>query len=125
MDIKATAQKLRSLKLQNDKFVNDLETEAENERQIGIEKITGDIVSQLKLDVKHEGDKVKALDTAVKSLVNFIERGGVVDLIAPNDDEEPEEGHVGKYEKLRVTFEKIRQLEHDMTLLEYDALKEA
>lgn len=125
MDIKVTAQTLRGLQLQNDKLATDLETEAENEKQAGIERIAGDVAAQLTPNSKQKAEKIKLLETSVKSLVNFIERGGVVDLIAPNDDEEPEEGHEGKYEKLRVTFEEIRRLEHNMELLEYDALKDA
>lgn len=117
IDIRKKAEELRGLKLKNDKLANELEKEAENEKKDGIEEITGSIVSQLKIKPNGEGDKVKALDTAVKNLVNFIEKGGVVDFIIPEDEET--EGEEDKNSELRVAFQEIRQLEKKIELLEH------
>jgi len=119
LDIKTKAEELRGLKMKNDKFAKDLEKEAENEKKSGIEEITSEVVKTLKIKKDGEGDKVKALDTAVKNLVNFIEKGGVVDFIIPEEEEEPEEGEEKKNEELRIAFQEIRQLEKKLALIEH------
>lgn len=116
LDIRKKAEELRGLKLKNDKFAKDLEKEADVEKKSGIEEITSDVAKQLELK-EGEGDKIKALDTAVKNLVNFIEKGGIVDFIVP-DDGEPEEGKERANEALRVAFQQIRLLEKKLVLLE-------
>ena len=117
LDVRIKAEELKSLKLKNGKFAKDLEKEAENEKKAGIEEITGEVAKQLGLK-EGEGDKVKALDTAVKNLVNFIEKGGVVDFVIPESEGE-EEGDGGENEQLRVAFEEIRRLEKKVALLEH------
>lgn len=118
LDIKTKAEELRGLKMKNNKFANDLEKEADNEKKLGIEEITGEVVKKLKIKKDGEGDKVKALDTAVRNLVNFIEKGGIVDFIIP-EEEEPKEGEEKKNEDLRVAFQEIRQLEKKIALIEH------
>jgi hypothetical protein len=117
IDIRTKAEELRGLKMKNDKFAKELEKEAENEKKAGIEEITGNVVQELKLK-DGEGDKVKALDTAVKNLVNFIEKGGIVDFVIP-DAEQEEEGKEDGNKKIRVAFQEIRKLENKIALLEY------
>lgn len=118
LDIRKKAEELRGLKLQNDKLAKDLEKEADNEKKHGIEEITGNIANQLGINNNGEGDKIKALDLAVKNLVNFIEKGGVVDFIIP-DKEEAEDGENVNNADLRLAFQEIRQLEKKIELLEY------
>lgn len=67
----------------------NIEKEAANEKKAGIKEITSQVAKQLVLK-EDDGDKVKALDTAVKNLVNFIKKGGVVDFVIPESDEEDE-----------------------------------
>lgn len=118
LDIRKKAEELRGLKLKNDKLSKELEKEAENEKKDGIEQITADIAEKLKINANGDGDKVKALDTAVKNLVNFIEKGGVVDFIVPEEGVS-EEGEEDSNAELRVAFQEIRQLEKKIELLEY------
>lgn len=117
LDIRKKAEELRGLKLKNAKLSKDLDKEAENEKKDGIERITGDIASQLNIQGNGDGDKIKALDTAVKNLVNFIEKGGIVDFIVPEDVDA--EGEEDNNAELRVAFQEIRQLEKKLELLEY------
>jgi len=117
LDIRKKAEELRGLKLKNDKLAIDLEKEAENEKEYGIEQITGEISKQLKIKENGEGDKIKALDTAVKNLVNFIEKGGIVDFVVPECEEDEEENDSNA--ELRVAFQEIRQLEKKIERLEY------
>lgn len=118
LDIKRKAEELRGLKLRNNKFAKDLENEAENEKKAGIEEITSEVAKQLELK-DGEGDKVKALDTSVKNLVNFIEKGGIVDFVMPDEEEEHEEDKAKKNAALRLAFQQIRKLEKKLALLEH------
>lgn len=117
IDIRTKAEELRGLKMRNDKFAKELEKEAENEKKAGIEEITGAVAQELQLK-DGEGDKAKALDTAVKNLVNFVEKGGIVDFVIPEAKEE-EEGNEDENQKLRVAFQEIRKLEKKIALLEH------
>lgn len=119
LDIKKKAEELKGLKLKNDKVIKDLEKEAENEKKSGIKEITVNITGELKIKKDGEGDKVKALDTAVKNLVNFVEEGGIVDFIEPEDAEDIDENQANENQKLRVAFQEIRQLEKKLSLLEH------
>jgi hypothetical protein len=116
IDIRTKAEELRGLKMKNDKFAKELEQEAENEKKAGIEEITANVVKDLQLK-GDEGDKVKALDTAVKNLVNFIEKGGIVDFVIPEAEGE-EEGKEDENQKLRMAFQEIRKLEKKISLIE-------
>ncbi len=119
LDIRKKAEEIRCLKLKNKKLANDIEKEAEKEKTAGIESISTEIIKQLKIKKDGEGDKVTALDKAVKNLVNFIESGGEVDFIIPEEkNEDEEENEIPKYGDLRVTFQEIRQLENKIKLLE-------
>ncbi|MFW8602453.1 hypothetical protein ACOHYD_13350 [Desulfobacterota bacterium M19] len=113
LDIRKKAEEIRGLKLKNKKLATDIEKEAEKEKTAGIESISAEIIKQLKIKKDGEGDKVTALDKAVKNLVNFIESGGEVDFIIPEEQNE-----IPKYGDLRVTFQEIRQLENKIKLLE-------
>ena len=117
LDIRKKAEELRGLNLKNEKVIKDLGKEAENEKKSGIEEITVNISAQLKIKKDGEGDKVNALDKAVKNLVNFVESGGIVDFVMP--DEAPEEGEPDENKELRVAFQEIRQLEKKLGLLEH------
>lgn len=117
LDIRTKAEELRGLKMKNNKFASELENEAENEKQAGIEEITDGVVKILNIKKSGEGDKVKALDTAVKNLVNFIEKGGIVDFIIPEDEEG--EDVENKNEDLRLAFQEIRRLEKKLSLIEH------
>lgn len=118
LDIRLKSEELRGLQLRNAKLVKELEDEAENEKTQGIDEIATTVAEKLGLDPQGEGDKINALDKSVKHLVNFIEKGGVVDFVLPEEDEtdgEPDDGN----QELRVAFEEIRQLEQKIALLEH------
>ena len=120
LDIRKKAEEIRNMKLNNKKLANDIEKEAEKEKTLGIECITAEIIKKLKLKKDGEGDKTNALDKSVKNLVDFIESGGEVDFIIPDEESEVEESEnaTPNYGDLRVTFQEIRQLEAKIKLLE-------
>jgi len=87
LNIRMKAEELKGLKLKNKKLISELEKEAENEKQDGIEEICDKLVSELKIDVNGDGEKVNALRKAVKDLINFVEYGGEVDFLLPEEAE--------------------------------------
>lgn len=117
LDIRKKAEELKGLRLKNKEIAKGLEQEADNEKEAGIEEIKVKITKDLGLK-KDEGDKVKALGVAVKNLVGFIEKGGIVDFIVPDDDGSDED-QANENAKLRVAFQEIRKLESKLALLEH------
>lgn len=123
LDIRKKAEEIKSLKLKNKKLAKDIEKEAENEKKEGVEQICEKLIVELKIEQSNEGDKVTALNKAVKDLIDFVEFGGEVDFIVPEefDDEDTEEGEEApkpEYEKLKHTIQEIRLLENKLKLLE-------
>ena len=120
LDIKKKAEEIRNLKLRNKKLAKEIEKEADEERKAGIESITCLAIEELNLNEETEGDKATAFAKAIKNLVSFIEYGGEVDFVLPEDEDESAEDEttVDKYESLRVAFQEIRQLEDKIKLLE-------
>ncbi|MCQ8129738.1 hypothetical protein [Methylomonas rivi] len=119
LDIRKKAEELRGLKLQNDQLAIQLEHEADKEKEFGIEEITKSVITKLNLKENGEGDKVNALDKSVKNLVNFIEKGGVIDFVVPEDKEGLSEPALNIHQHLRMEFQQIRQLEKKLGLLEH------
>ncbi len=121
LDIKKKAEEIKNLKLKNKKLSTEIERAAEEEKKIGIEKICDNLKKELKIGQDGDGDKVNALNKAVKDLIDFIEFGGEVDFVVPEEtEEEGDEENVTKpqYEKLRTTIQDIRLLETKLKLLE-------
>lgn len=123
LDIRKKAEELKGLKLKNKKLITELEKEAENEKQDGIEEICNKLVVKLNINGNADGEKVGALKKAVIDLINFTENGGEVDFVVPEedvDDHDAEEGQKGKpqFNELRNTIQEIRQLENQLRLLE-------
>ena len=122
LGIKKQAEEIRQLKLSNTKLAKSLEDEAEKEKEAGIHKITSDIAITLNINQNGEGDKIVCLDKAVKNLVNFIEKGGEVDFVLPEDaeaEEEENQSHPTPKKELRAAFAEIRRLEKKMALIEH------
>jgi len=120
LEIKKKAEEIRGLKLLNKKLALDLEKEAETEKKGGVAQISAEMIKELNINLKTEGDKVIAFEKAVANLVNFIESGGEVDFVTPLNENELEDGDTvsPEYQSLRNTFTEIRQLENKIKLLE-------
>jgi hypothetical protein len=121
LDIRKKAEDIKALKLSNSKIAKELEQAAEEEKKKGIDLITERVSkSKRKKDVD-EGDKVVAFDRAVSKLVDFLERGGQVDCVLPEEaDGEAEEQapQADEVKELRKTFKEIRLLEIRVAELE-------
>lgn len=123
LGIKKQAEEIRQLKLSNNNLAKSLEDEAEKEKEAGISKITNDIVITLNINQNGEGDKIVCLDKAVKNLVNFIEKGGEVDFVLPEEveagAEREDEPRATQQKELRAAFAEIRHLERKVAQLEH------
>lgn len=114
LDIKKKAEEIKGLKLSNSKIQKELEKEAENEKVIGIDKITNDLLSRS--NDKGNGELKTIIEKAVKNLVDFIENGGEVDCTIPVDDENSKDSPK-LFSKVRDNFKEIRKLESKIKLL--------
>lgn len=123
LDIKKKAEEVKNLKLKNKKLSIEIEKAAEEEKKAGVEKICDDLKVELKIGQNSDGDKVNALEKAVKDLIDFIEFGGEVDFVVPDESDEEsdnkgENAIKPEYEKLRTTIQEIRLLEAKLKSLE-------
>ncbi len=118
--IRTKVEELRSLKLANKKLATDLEKEATKEKEAGVTKISTAVVRELRLSANNDGEKVAVLEKAVKNLVSFVESGGEVDFVVPDNaaEEDAEAERSGPdYSALRSATEEIHRLECQLKLL--------
>ncbi|MDQ6765321.1 MAG: hypothetical protein M3Z22_04370 [Verrucomicrobiota bacterium] len=120
VDIQKKALEIKALKLSNSKIAKELEDEARQQRDTGIEQIADKLTARKK--GADQGDKIEAFRRAVTKLVGFVERGGDVDCVLPleevtqeNTEEKPERREI---KQLRTTFKQIRQLEFQLKQIE-------
>ena len=125
LDIRKKAEEIKNLQLKNKAIVAEIIKEADNEKAAGIKKITSDIVKSLKIKKGGESDKITALDKAVQNLVNFIESGGEVDFVIPDEAREDESEASPDFGNLKITFQEIRQLETKIKLIESSNTEQA
>ncbi len=125
IDLLKKAEELRAMKLSNKKIEQDIKKEAETEKENGIQSILDYSVEQLGLKPQQNGDKVSALKKSVTKLIEFIEKGGAVDFIEPDDELDDEENeknngnHVrSELRKLKSNVQEIRELENKLKILE-------
>jgi len=114
LDLKKKAEEIRGMKLQNDKIAAELETEAENEKKQGAKTICDAVTIKLQIGNNGTGDKSAALSKSISHLIDFIEKGGDVDFVLPEEAEEKELNLA----ELKASFKEIRQLEEKLKLLE-------
>lgn len=122
LDIRKKAEEIRALKLGNDKIAKELDDEAEKEKSKGIRRISERVTKAKRKKDTNEGDKIAAFDKAVKNLVDFVDKGGEVDCVVPNEQEQTPEGEAkpehSELKELRATFKEIRHLEIHLKQLE-------
>ena len=120
-DIKKAAQEVRALKIGNDAADRALEKDAETTKESGVTKIIAKAIKLIGINKNNEGEKITVLESPVKKLVDFIEKGGEVDFIVPDEasDEAKNENDPNSKtrEELRVTFREVRLLEKKSTKL--------
>lgn len=120
-DIKKKAEEVKALKLSNNEAENALESAVTTERDNGIENIINSSIENIGIDRESEGDKVNALSSAIKKLADFIEKGGEVDFVMPDEAEENDEEDDKSQERknLRVMFKEVRKIEQKIQQIEH------
>lgn len=120
-DIKKKAQEVRALQLANDEAERSLNEAAAKEKETGVEAIVTKIIGETGLDRQTEGDKVNELSSAIKKLVDFVEKGGEVDFVLPEEGEDEDvDQNTDEKEALRVMFKEVRRLEKKVHQLEHN-----
>ncbi len=122
LDLRLKAEQLREMKLKNTKLAAEIEASAEEEKIEAAHRITMEVAKRIKLTTAKNAEQISILEKSVSNLLNFVERGGEIDFIAPEEDpdtkevssSEPSEIHL-----LRDRFEEIRMLENKIALLEF------
>jgi ribosomal protein S13 len=122
VDIRRKVEEIKGLKLSNSKIAKELQDAAGIEKKKGIESITETITKVKRKKDGTEGDKVVAFDKAVSQLVDFLEKGGNVDCVIPEEESSDESAKQGpkaaEVRELRTTFREIRLLERRLEQLE-------
>ncbi len=122
LELRKKAEEIRGMKLANDtgafELARKIEDAADAEKTTNINEISIQITKQLKIKTNGEGDKVNALDTAIKNLVNFIEQGGEVDFVMP-ENEADTTNEDANMKELRDKVQGIRKLKEKIALLEH------
>ena len=129
LDLRMKGQQLREMKLKNSKLADELGVAADEEKQLAAERIAQEVAKKIKLTKTKDGEKIVALEKSVTHLLNFVENGGEVDFVAPDDYEEDKgeenETRSAEIQLLRSNFEEIRRLETKIALLEHPKNEES
>lgn len=122
LDLRLKAEQLREMKLKNTKLADEIEQSAEEEKAAAATRITEEAAKKLKLTKAKNAEQIMILEKSVTNLLNFVERGGEVDFVAPEEDVNGgPDGETSNSEirLLRGRFEEIRRLETKIALLEH------
>ncbi len=126
LNIRKMSAELILINLQTEmvtKNIADLEKTAKAVKKSGITNIINLQINELNLNTETDGDKINALEESVTILVDFIEKGGGIELMIPEHEEDPDSDEenptVDKFEKIREDITKIKNLEDKIESIEY------
>jgi hypothetical protein len=112
-------EELKLMHLSNKRITNDLKKEADKERREGIAQISDKVVKQVGLKKNSEGDKIVALDSAIKNLVTFLTKGGEVDCVVPDTPPDVTAESAKTRQEIAQTFKQIRSIGENFKRLEH------
>ena len=119
IEILKKAEELKKLKLNNKKIEQEIIKEAEVEKKNGISTILETAIADLKLTKGQDGDKITSLEKSITKLIEFTQKGGAVDFVQPDGEENDEEENVREeILQLRENVQNIRKLESKIKMLE-------
>lgn len=125
LDLRLKAEQLREMKLNSTKLADEINASADEEKPLAATKITQEAAKMIKLTKSKNAEQITILEKSVTNLLNFVERGGEVDFIAPEQVDEAtgevDEDSAPEILLLRSRFEEIRKLERKIALLEHGA----
>lgn len=117
LSLRKNLLEIEALKLSNNVLEDQIRATASEERKLGLQGISEELKNSLP---SMDGEKLEALEKSVSKLLDFIEKGGQVDVVLPaaiedkseEDADGDAEGDIAK--KLRQDVYKIRELEAEM-----------
>lgn len=109
----------RNLSLQNDKIAADLEKEADLEKTNGADSISDKLIVEMELERGNDNVIITSLKMSVENLLDFLDKGGDLDCIVPDEDDESSDDEQREQQRLelRESFVKIRELKSEQKLL--------
>ena len=112
--IRKTAEEIRNLQLQNRALAGNLEEEIEKEKEVGAGSIVRNVMAQVTAD-EIDGEQRASLKRSVEKLLDFLDKGGEVDCLLPEESDEGESPtESADLSELRVTFREIREIEYSL-----------
>jgi hypothetical protein len=118
LDIRKKIEEIKKLKFENKKIEADIKTEAEKAKETGIKNILNIITKELGLQENSQGDKIVALEKSIKDLIDFTEKGGIIDFVQRENKEEANSSIRTETNKLNKNISEIRALESKMKALD-------
>jgi hypothetical protein len=119
IEILKKAEELKKLKLNNKKIEQEIVKEAEAEKKNGINTILETAIADLGLTKGQDGDKITSLEKSISKLIDFTQKGGAVDFIQPNGEDDDDEENVREETlQLKENVQDIRKLENKIKMLE-------
>lgn len=113
------AEELKKLKLNNKKIEQEIIKEVDVEKKNGINTILETAITDLGLTKGQDGDKIASLEKAITKLIDFTQKGGAVDFVQPDGEEDEGENNVREeILQLKENVQDIRKLENKIKMLE-------
>lgn len=121
MQIRKIAIESKHKQLLNKELESQIQEQAQKTKENGATDIMKKQIKELKLAKEHDGDKITALEKAVSKLIEFIDNGGELDFVIPEEDfdDEDEGSKISELTELKTTYGKIKSIEERIKLLEY------
>jgi hypothetical protein len=120
LGLKKQLLEIEALHLSNDALATQIKKAADEEKKVGLEKVSREVVASIQLQ---NGEKISALDKSISKLLDFIEKGGQVDVVLPVGSEGGEgddDAHMVDREQvngLREDVRRIREMEEQIRRL--------
>ena len=124
LEIKKKASEIKYINLKSEqlkKISAELKETAAIEKESGIKIIVEDHVKKLNLKKGGVGDKITTLNNSITYLVDFIEKGGEIDFVIPEQEalnSDKENLIEDKFAEIRESAKEIRILENKLKLIE-------
>lgn len=124
LNIRKLLHETKSIKMSNSKEIEkEYKKEIDKEKKDGAEKILNIIKKDLSPEAKKDGEVINALRKSINDIIDFSEKGGVVDILHKEnvEDEEDVEQLTDNRElikKLNENIEEVRKLEQTIKQLE-------
>ena len=119
--IRIQSETIQSMKLSNKKIASDLNKEADKVKAEGAQTITASVSADASLEQNAQGDVEKALSGAIVKLLDFLDRGGRVDIVIRKDDMDPDDADL---QALDEQVNEIRRLEATQRRIESQPVDE-